>query len=239
MKMSICFFLAFMSISPSLYSQKPNALTPEEKKTGWVLLFDGTNTSQWITPDGKPFTASGWIIQNGEIGLKPVKGKNYTDIITTYEYSDFDLMADFKTTVDANSGIKYFFTDYEKGGKLGMEYQIIDDEVNIDAREGINGNRKCGSFYDVLPASSDKKLNPPGQWNTARIVSKGKHIEHWLNGKKILEFERGSKEYLDHLKQSKFANVVPVFGTVAKGHILLQYHLSEVWFRNIKIRPLL
>jgi hypothetical protein len=238
MKITFCFLFACTSVMPPLLAQKPNSLTSEEKKNGWVLLFDGTNTSQWITPDGKPLSSANWIIQNGELGLKPVKGKNYTDIITTSEYSNFDLTVDFKTTTDANSGIKYFFTDYEKGGKLGMEYQIIDDEVNIDAKEGINGNRKCGSLYDILPASSDKKLNPVGQWNTARIVSKGKHVEHWLNGKKILEFERGSKEYLDHLKQSKFANVVPVFGTVAKGHILLQYHLSEVWFRNIKIKTL-
>jgi hypothetical protein len=236
MKTICCFFILLALALPDLFAQKPNTLTSEEKKDGWVLLFDGSNTSQWITPDGKPFSAGNWTVQNGELGLKPVKGKNYTDIITLNEYSDFDLMVDFKTTIDANSGIKYFYTDYEKGGKLGMEYQIIDDEVNIDAKEGINGNRKCGSFYDVLPASSDKKLNPPGQWNTARIVSKGKHVEHWLNGKKILEFDRGSKEYMDALKTSKFANVVPVFGTVTKGHILLQYHLCEVWFRNIIIR---
>ncbi len=238
MKCILSLLVVFSSVLSPVFAQKPNTLTPEENKNGWILLFDGTNTSQWTTPDGKPFSASGWIVQNGELGLKPVKGNNYTDIITTNEYSDFDLMVDFKTTVDANSGIKYFFTNYEKGGKLGLEYQVLDDVVNIDAREGRNGDRKCGSLYDILPASPDKKLNPVGQWNTARIVSKGKHVEHWLNGKKILEYDRGGKEYRKGLKLSKFANVVPVFGTVAKGHILLQYHLSEVWFRNIKINPL-
>jgi len=90
----------------------------------------------------------------------------------------------------------------------------------------------------MLPANADKKLNPVGEWNTARIISKGKHVEHWLNGKKILEFERESKVFMDALKQSKFNNTVPVFGDVPKGRILLQYHGSEVWFRNIKIRVL-
>jgi hypothetical protein len=90
----------------------------------------------------------------------------------------------------------------------------------------------------MIPASKDKILKPVGEWNTARIISKGKHVEHWLNGKKVLEFERGSKVFMDALKQSKFNNTVPVFGEVSKGRILLQYHGFEVWFRNIKIRIL-
>lgn len=239
MKKVFSLLAVLMIAFPFLYLQAQTTLTPKEKKDGWVLLFDGTNTAQWKCANDKPFSAGGWLVKDGMLGLKPVAGSNnYIDIITQDEYSDFDFMADFKTTVGANSGIKYFFTDYKKGGKLGMEYQVLDDDVNPDAKEGHNGNRRCGSLYDILPVTSDKKLNAVGQWNTARIVSKGKHVEHWLNGKKILEFERGSKEYLEALKQSKFTGVVPVFGTVEKGHILLQYHLTEVWFRNIKIRRL-
>lgn len=237
MKKVFCLIIACIAAIPFLFSQTSNKLTSKEKSEGWVLLFDGVNTSQWKCADDKPFSASGWLVKDGMLGLKPIPGsKNYTDIITQNEYSDFDLMADFKTTVGANSGIKYLFTKYEKGGFLGFEYQVLDDDVNEDAKEGHDGNRRCGSFYDMLPASSDKKLNPVGEWNTARIISKGKHLEHWLNGKKILEFERGSKAFIDALKLSKFNNTVPIFGEVPKGHILLQYHLCEVWFRNIKIR---
>jgi hypothetical protein len=239
MKKVLCFSAVLMLAIPLLYSQTQNTLTPKEKKDGWVLLFDGVNTSQWKCANDKPFSSSGWIVKDGTLGLKPVPGSsNYIDIVTQNEYSDFDLMVDFKTTVGANSGIKYFFSKYTKGGDLGFEYQILDDNVNEDAKEGHDGNRTCGSFYDMIPASKDKILKPVGEWNTARIISKGKHVEHWLNGKKVLEFERGSKVFMDALKQSKFNNTVPVFGEVSKGRILLQYHGFEVWFRNIKIRIL-
>lgn len=237
MKKALCFLAACLIATPLLFSQTSNSLTPKEKKEGWVLLFDGVNTSQWKGANDLPFSSSGWEVKNGMLGVKPVAGSTkYVDIITQKEYSDFDLMVDFKTTVGANSGIKYFYTKYEKGGYLGFEYQVLDDNVNEDATKGHNGNRKTGSFYDMLPASPDKKLNPVGEWNTARIISKGKHVEHWLNGVKVLEFDRGSKEFMDALKRSKFNTTVPVFGEVTKGNILLQYHGSEVWFRNIKLR---
>ncbi len=114
----------------------------------------------------------------------------------------------------------------------------MDDEVNEDAKQGINGNRVCGAFYDMMPPFPNRKLNAVGEWNTARILSKGKHVEHWLNGIKILEYERGSESYMKALGNSKFKDVVPVFGMVSKGRILLQYHGTEVWFRNIKIKVL-
>ena len=237
MKNVICLMVAMIIFVPFLFSQTPNTLTPKEQKEGWILLFDGVNTSEWKCANDKPFSVSGWEIKDRALGLKPVPGsQNYIDIVTQKEYSDFELMADFKTTIGANSGIKYFFTNYEKGGNLGFEYQVLDDNVNADAKEGHNGNRRCSSFYDMLPASADKKLNPVGEWNSALIICKGKHVEHWLNGVKILEFERGSNVFMDALKQSKFSNTVPVFGEVTKGRLLLQYHGSEVWFRNIKIR---
>ena len=227
----------FSLMSTLVFSQKLNSLSPKEKKEGWILLFDGINTSEWICPDNRSFALSGWVVENGVLGLKPVKGSNqYSDIITKNEYSDFELTADFKLTTGANSGIKYLFTNYEKGGMLGFEYQVLDDAVHPDAKLGHDGNRKTGSFYDMIPAAADKELKPTGEWNTAKIICKGKHIEHWLNGKKVLEFENGGPAFMEALKQSKFKSTVPVFGNVPKGHILLQYHLSEIWYRNIKIR---
>ena len=119
---------------------------------------------------------------------------------------------------------------------MGFEYQVLDDERNPEYSLGINGNHRCAALYDIFPPSTNKKLNPAGQWNIARIVSKGKHVEHWLNGTKVLEFERLSPEFLKALVLSKFKDVVPVFGSVEKGHILLQFHGVVVSYRNIKIR---
>ena len=228
-----------MIISSAIFSQTPNTLSSEEIRNGWVLLFDGKTTSNWQSAGGKPFPATGWLVQNGQLGIKPVPGSpGAGDIVTLKEYSDFEFIVDFRTTVGANSGIKYFYTKYEKGGALGLEYQILDDEVNEDAKQGHNGNRVCGAFYDMIPPSSNRRLNAVGEWNTARIISRAKHVEHWLNGILILEFDRGSDPYLKALTNSKFKEVFPVFGKVPKGHILLQDHGTEVWFRNIKVRTI-
>ena len=233
----IILFFSFFSSAGLIFAQVPQ-LSAKEKKQGWVLLFDGTTSKGWQSSDGSSFPQKGWVIDNGELKTKPEPGIHASDIITEGEYSDFELFVDFKTTEGANSGVKYFFTKYEKGGLLGLEYQIIDDERHPDAKLGKNGNRKCGAFYDMIPTSNDKKVNPPGQWNTARIVSKDKHVEHWLNGKKVLEFDRLSVPYMEALQASKFKDAIPVFGSVLKGHILLQFHGDAVSFKNIRIRAL-
>lgn len=223
----------------SLVSAQLPKLSTEEVKQGWVLLFDGQSTKGWEKSNGDAFPSSGWVIKNGELSVVLSKDSNGGgDIVTLDDYADFEFMTDFKVTVGANSGIKYFFTKYEKGGLLGLEYQILDDAVNPDAKLGVNGNRVCGSFYDMIPSSANRKVKPIGEWNTARIISKGKHVEHWLNGVKIIEFDRGSEAYMKALAQSKFKDAVPSFGSVTKGRILLQDHGSEVSFRNIKIKKL-
>ncbi len=208
-------------------------LNKKEIKQGWVLLFDGVSTKGWLTPAGKPVPA-GWEIKNGCIST--VKDGKGGDITTTGEYSDFDLSVDYNIEPGCNSGLKYFYTKYATGGNLGMEYQILDDKL---AEDNKKENHLCGSFYDVLPVNADKKkINAPGEWNTIRIVSKGKKVEHWLNGVKILEFTRGDKSYTDAVALSKFNKSVPAFGMVEKGHILLQEHGGVVSFRNIKIKSL-
>jgi hypothetical protein len=225
-----CFLL--IGISPvALFSQTNNTLTAKEKKEGWILLFNGTNASGWTTTAGTP---AGWEVSNGTISVK--KEAKAGDIISKDEFSDFELKMDFNIAPGGNSGVKYFFTTYEKGGKLGMEYQILDDQL---AEDNKKDNHLTGSFYDVLrPDVSKKKVNAPGKWNTLRIVSKDKKVEHWLNGRKILEFVRGGKEYTDAVALSKFNQSSPAFGMVEKGHILLQDHGDEVAFRNIKIKKL-
>ena len=208
-----------------------NTLTQKEKKDGWMLLFDGRTPAGWMKADGKPFPEKGWIIGDGSITLDTTaKGG---DIITADEYSGFELSVDFKIGPACNSGIKYFYTDYSKGGGLGMEYQVMDDK---GASDNKLANHLCGSLYDIFPPDeTKKKVNALGEWNTVRIVSKGRHVEHWLNGIKILEFERGGTAYLAAVEKSKY-KTDPVFGTVEKGRILLQDHGHTVSFRNIKLR---
>lgn len=239
MKVLLLFLMIFVFSEISLVSQHLQKLSKREIKHGWVLLFDGKSSKGWEKSNGDPFPAGGWVIKNGELSVSPAHDpEGGGDIVTIDSYSDFELMADFKITTGANSGIKYFFTEYEKGGLLGLEFQIIDDATNPDAKMGINGNRVCGSLYDMFPPSPNWKVRPVGGWNTTLIKSKGKHVEHWLNGIKILEFDRGSEVYMKALSLSKYREAVPSFGSVTEGRILLQDHESEVSFRNIKIRKL-
>ena len=225
------FLCSFFGIN--LISAQLPKLSSKEIKQGWTLLFDGQTTNGWITAAGKPVPA-GWEIKNG--CLTAVKGDKGGDIITADEYSDFELSLDFNIEPGCNSGIKYFYTKYATGGNLGMEYQILDDKL---AEDNKKENHLCGSFYDVLPVNTNKKkVNAPGEWNTVRIVSKGKKVEHWLNGVKILQFTRGDKTYTDAVALSKFNKAVPAFGMVEKGHILLQEHGGVVSFKNIIIKTL-
>jgi hypothetical protein len=233
MNKAIFFLVVAAMVSPEVFSRTPNSLTPKEKEQGWILLFDGITSKGWTTTGGMPVPA-GWDISKGCISTR--KGEKGGDIITVSQFSDFDLTLDYKIEPACNSGVKYFFTRYQTGGNLGMEFQIIDDVLGEDIKQA---NHLCGSFYDVFPPDeSKKKINPPGEWNHIRIVSNGKKVEHWMNGKKILEFTRGDKAYTGAVAKSKFSKTVPPFGMVDKGNILLQEHGGVVSFRNIKIRVL-
>jgi len=226
-----------------------NTLTAEEKAAGWRLLWDGKTTDGWRGAKSGEFPTKGWEIAEGVLTVLPSGGGESTgggDIVSRDRYSQFELMVDFKITEGANSGIKYFCepnldpitgTGAKRavGSAIGLEYQILDDARHPDAKAGRDGNRTIGSLYDLIPATMTKKVNPPGEWNTARILVKGKHVEHWLNGEKLLEYERGSKEFRDLVARSKYKSI-PNFGELPDGHILLQDHGNSVSFRNIKLR---
>jgi len=215
----------------ALQAQMPQ-LSKKEVKQGWILLFDGVSSTGWKKANGKPFPEKGWVIENGVLTTDPA-GKG-GDIVTTQEFSDFELSIDFKIVKGSNSGIKYFILP---NTSLGCEYQILDDVNHPDAKLGINGNRLQGGLYDLIAPSPKKKDKPIGEWNNARIISKGSHVEHWLNGKKVVSYERGSEAFKSLVAGSKFKNEKN-FATPVQAPILLQDHGDVVSFRNIKIRIL-
>lgn len=220
----------------------PNTLSVWEAEHGWKLLFDGKTSNGWRGAYKDSFPEKGWIIDNGILTVLPSGGgesANGGDIVTMDEFSNFDLKLEFRITPGANSGIKYFVTESEhnKGSAIGLEYQILDDDLHPDARLGNHeGSRTLASLYDLIRATN-KRRNATGEWNQARIVSKGMHVEHWLNGFKVLEYERGSDEFRKLVAESKY-KIWKDFGEAPSGHILLQDHGNEVSFRSIKIKVL-
>lgn len=235
----------------------PNTLTEAEKKAGWQLLWDGKTSAGWVGRNCglKTFPKKGWTMQDGVLTVLPrayitKEGKwmklppeqaahgGGGDIVTEKEYKDFELKLDFRLTRAANSGIKYFFNPQKNKGTC-EEYQLLDGS-HPDADKGRDGNRRVASLYDMIPAHAEKIVKPLGEWNTARIVSKGPHVEHWLNGVKVLEYERGSAAFRKCVAASKYAKDAPKgehWGELESGRILLQDHSdSTVSFRNIKIR---
>lgn len=226
------------------FAQKDNTLSKKEKKEGWTLLFDGKTTKGWRGAYKDAFPDSGWAIKEGVLMKIPSAGGESRaggDIITTEKWENFELTVDFRVSPKGNSGIKYYVneqTPKPAGSAIGLEFQILDDEGHPDAKMGKNGNRTIGSLYDLIPASTNKKPFKPGtEFNTARIVSNNKKVEHWLNGVKVVEYERGSEAFRTLVAGSKYKNY-PAFGEAEKGHILLQDHGDKVEFKNIKIRKL-
>ena len=230
----------------SAEAQPPNHLTPAEKAAGWHLLFDGKSSTGWRSARSDHFPTTGWAIQNGTLTVTEQGGEeagNGGDIITRRTYANFELSVDFRTSPGANSGIMYFvdlaFTPGHNGAgsPIGFEYQILDDALHPDAKRGKNGDRTVASLYDLIPAAASKPIHPVGEWNTARIVVRGEHGEHWLNGAKVLEYDRDSPAFKAIVAESKF-HIYPHFGEATGGYILLQDHGFPVSFRNLKIREL-
>ena len=250
--LKICFRnVRIRELKPDSATATDNTLTEQEKAAGWQLLWDGKTPDGWRSAKSDKFPEHGWVIHDGRLTVHENSGDESAgggDIITRKRYANFELTADFKTTPNCNSGIKIFVQPSlypitgkgEKatiGSAIGLEFQILDDARHPDAKLGRDGDRTLGSLYDLIPAPKNKSDLPIGEWNQARILSQGKHVEFWLNGKKLVQFERGSTEFRKHVAESKYHNIAG-FGEWADGHILLQEHGSEVSFRNVKIREL-
>ena len=214
-------------------AQKPNFLTKSEKQNGWRLLFDGKTFNGW-----QKLADTGWLISRGELMAQSFTNGGQKDIITTEQFGNFELIFEFKISKSTNSGIKYLVTNNypgHKGAYLGLEYQIL-DEVNFKYPErGVY--RSMASLYDLIPANKNRIVTL-NSWNIAKVVVNDSHIEHWLNGNKVVEYDRSTSGFRTLVEDSKYKSMEN-FGMAAKGHILLQNEGTPVVFRSIKIKPAL
>jgi hypothetical protein len=216
----------------------PNRLTAAEKAGGWKLLFDGTTTAGWLEITGLPFPTTSWTIEDGCLKAFP-NPDGQQDIRTAGNYRSFELQFDWKILKEGNSGVKYLVqktSRWQRRGQKGFqarargaEYQIVDDGTG----EGIELNRTAGSLYSVI-APKPGAVKAPGNFNRSRLVVRGDHVEHWLNGVKVVEYEISQPEVTEMLQKYNDSS-----GTIAReSPISLQNHGSPVWFRNLKVRPL-
>jgi hypothetical protein len=213
-----------------LPAQKDNTLTKKEKKQGWVLLFDGKTTEGWRNFQNK--TADCWDVKDGELYCKD-SGKK-ADLVTVAQYENYELQIDWKITPKKNSGIIYMVTEDNAATYLsGPEYQLIDDNGYPDK---LQDKQLSGANYD-MHAPSAKVVKPAGEYNHTKIVINNGHVEHWLNGIKVVDYQLWTPEWEELKKNSKWKNVKP-YGMSKKGHIALQEHGGGVAFKNIKLRPL-
>lgn len=219
-----------------------NTISELEAAQGWKLLWDGKTTDGWRGAKLATFPTGGWVIDNGMLKVLNSNGAesaNGGDIVTIKKYKNFELSVDFKITDGANSGIKYFVdTDLNMGAgsSIGCEFQILDDEKHPDAKLGVRGKRTLGSLYDLIAAPSTKIFRK-SDFNNARIVVRGNKVQHFLNDKLTVEYERGTQMWQALVNYSKYS-IWPNFGNATEGNILLQDHGNEVWFKNIKIKEL-
>jgi 3-keto-disaccharide hydrolase len=228
-----------------------NTLSATEKREGWKLLFDGKTFNGWRSYFETTDPSKGWSIEAGCFKNSKGNGRPRSgggDLMTTELFTDFDFRFEWSMPPGGNSGVYYLFQERQDKPGIGMymgddgrspvgfEYQLLDDERHQDALR--NGpDRSTGALYFLVPPNETKRLKPVGEFNESRIVVKGKHVQHWLNGTQIVEYDLGSPALIDAIARSKYKDI-PGFGVKTKTRILFQDHGDEVRFRNMKIRTL-
>lgn len=218
----------------------PNGLSDDERAAGWELLFDGKDISGYRIFSGDPKQLKRWSIEGGVLALAPrdrAKGdKSKVDIIVTdHVYADFELHFEWKVSTGGNGGIFYRVAEsgYELPWHTGLEYQLLDNKGH---KEGKIETHRAGDLFDLIASKKDAS-RPALEWNTSRIVARGKRFEHWLNGYKVLEIEFGSEDWKAAYAKSKYVDY-PSVGAMPAGHIVIQDHGDALWLRNLKIREL-
>lgn len=220
----------------SARAEEPNTLTPAEKNAGWRLIFDGHTTTGWRGFKSAVMPAS-WKVENGSLLSRHEQGDTMGDIVTEDQYGDFELTLEWKMTTGGNSGVIYRATeDCDNVWETGPEYQILDNTGHMD---GLNPLASAGACYAVFAPARDM-TKALGQWNQTRIVARGNHVEHWMNGEKLLEYDIDTEFWRAHVKTSRYyltAYGKGTWGLAPKGHIAIQDYGGAIEFRNIKIRP--
>jgi hypothetical protein len=218
-----------------------NTLSPQEIKDGVILLFDGKTTDMWRGYNKTEFP-KGWIINDNSIQCqgsgKGEAGKG-GDIITKEKYKNFELTLEWKISEGGNSGIFYLAQEIpgEPIWKSAPEMQVLDNERHPDAKLGVNGNRKAGSLYDLIPANP-QNAKPAGEWNTVKIIVYKGTVVHYMNGIQVLEYHLWTDDWNKMCANSKFKDYTWFVDTAPEGYIGLQDHGDDVWYRNIKIKRL-
>jgi hypothetical protein len=206
-----------------------NQLTSEEKAAGWKLLFNGKDLSGWRLYGKQAPAGQGWKVEDGVL-TKADKAPG-GQIVTTENFTDYELDWEWKISEKGNNGIKYLI-DENRPAAPGPEYQMLDDDGHPDAKNGTT--HRTAALYDLIAAADDKPVKPAGEWNESKVIVKGSHVEHWLNGKKVVSYELGSPELKALVAKSKFKTAAG-FGDKITGPIMLTDHSDAVWYRNIKI----
>lgn len=223
---------------PSQASANPNVLTPQEQESGWKLLFDGKSFEGWRSFRKAAVVADRWTVEDGCLHLmkRSAERRNGGDLITTETFSNFEFAFEWLAAGGVNSGVKYLIDEYFAPNRapVSFEYQIeVEEDATKPRRKPVHST---GALYDMMPPAGGV-IRPGGMFNESRVVVRGMHVEHWLNGEKVLEFDRGAPPFRELVAKSKFWKW-PGFGLNARGHIGLQDHGAEIWFRRIRVRPL-